>query len=243
MDDFLENSCKSFGVYCNFTSPHEAGIARAEIAFQVCPALARLSELLDMPLYGRICAEQMDSLDRLLSDEETGLWYLGYGESGRSASLWARGCAFLLRALADLLPRNSRALPAWSAAKFQSLCAVLGRLQGPGGGFHQVLDEHDTRLETSATAWIAACLFKGMSHGLLDATHKLVAEAALGFVQRRLWDGLSSSLCGATTVSQDKAYYRARPFLTATYGHFALLALLERAFHFQTQQATRPGDA
>jgi len=227
IDDFLANASLFRGVFSNFTSSREAGALRSEIAFQVCPALVRLSRLTNESRYEQIALEQILRIDEALADQDTGLWYLGTGASGRTPSLWARGCAFQLRALVDLITDGSETIRLRLLPLLQRASRSLVEFQNQEGALFQVVNEPVTRSRISATAWMTAALSKGIRLGLIGSEFQKSVEAGWTFTSRRMWDGLCTSICGAVTVSFDPHYYRSRIFLGPSYGHFALLAALE----------------
>jgi unsaturated rhamnogalacturonyl hydrolase len=152
-----------------------------------------------------------------LFDERIGLlrhlWDL---KSGAPAGhFWGRGNGWTLLAHVELLAE----LPAGHPRRAEVLAAFvrhaqgLRRCQDPAGGWHQVLTEADTWIETSATAMITYALARGVNAGWLDAS--FAADARLGWQalqQKALPDGDLIDVCGSTDTG-DLAYYRKRPRL------------------------------
>lgn len=228
-EDFLRLAPRYRGVLSNFLRQDEGGLLRAEIAFQACPALARLTRFAREKRYAEVAVEQLLLLDRELRDEKTGLWYLGAGPGGRTPSLWARGCVFSFRGIVDTLEELGPAHPQYSALLniLIRMGAALRQLQDEKGEWHQVLDEPGSRAEGSATAWATAGLAKAIRLGWLGAEFLPCVKRGWLACKRRAWDGRSTRICAATTASMDPDYYRYRPFSSPSYGHFHLLAAIE----------------
>jgi len=228
-DQFLGLAPRYRGVVNNFVRPDEHGILRAEIAFQFCPGLARLGRYTGDPKYAEIAVEQIMLQDRELREEETGLWRLGRGPSGLTPVLWARGCAFSLRGVVDTLAELDESHP-----RYQELLELLRRkasalraFQDERGEWHQIVDEPDSRPESSSTAWTTAAFAKSLRLGWLDEEYRDSIETGWRGVKRRTWAGYSTRVCGGVTSSMDPDYYRHRHFLGPSYGHFNLSAAIE----------------
>lgn len=106
---------------------------------------------------------------------------------------WGRGNGWVVFALSELLS----ALPAAHAKRtsltafYQELCEGYLALQDASGLWHQVLDEEDAYLESSATAMFVIAFARGLRHGWLS--HEKFAKAAfLG------WEGLCKYCITAT---------------------------------------------
>ncbi|MBM4085581.1 MAG: hypothetical protein FJ272_12385 [Planctomycetes bacterium] len=231
VDDYLRLAPRYRGVLSNFLRRDSNGIARAEIAFQACPALARLARHTKEQRYADTAVEQILLLDGELSDAATGLWFLGRGAGGRTPLLWGRGCAFSLRGVVDTLAEldAARADRAGLLAILKRMADALRKLQGPDGDWRQIMNEPQSRPESSATAWTVAALAKASRLGWLGPEFRPCIEQGWRAVKRRVWDGLATRICGGVTASMDPEYYRSRPFLAPSYGHFALLAAIEVA--------------
>jgi unsaturated rhamnogalacturonyl hydrolase len=229
VDDYLRQAPRYRGVLSNFLRQDSNGVARAEIAFQASPALARLARHTKERRYAATAVEQILLLDHELRDAATGLWFLGRGASGRTPSLWGRGCAFSLRGVVDTLAEldADRADRAKLLAILKRMAGGLRRLQGKDGDWRQITNEPQSRPESSATAWTVAGLAKAVRLGWLGPEFRPCIERGWRAVKRRVWDGLATRICGSVTASMDPEYYRSRPFLSPGYGHFALLAAIE----------------
>ena len=257
IDEYMRRAPRWRGVFSNFADPEQAGIARAEIAFQFSPALARFAAMTGERRYADIAVEQILLSDKLLRDRATGLWRIGRGQGGQTPCLWARGSVFAFRGVIDTLEELSRcgaaavrcgtAQQQRSAATAPGCAPIVNRstlrllplarrmsaslcaLQGPTGVWFQVLDDPASRDEMSATTWAVAGLLKGVRMGYLDRGRLPVALNGWRAAKRRFWDGFSTRICGGTGASVDPDYFRHRHFLPCSYGHFHLLAATEVA--------------
>lgn len=229
VDDFVRLAPRYRRVLGNFLRADEGGILRSEIAFQACPAFARLARFTGEQRYADLAVEQILLLDRELRDEKTGLWHLGRGQGGLTPSLWARGCVFSLRGVLDTLAELDRKHPGLPklAAILTRMAASLVHFQDENGEWRQVLDEPYTRPEGSAGAWGVAVLAKGIRLGYLSADFLPAVKKGWRAAKRRIWDGRCTRICAGTTASMDPDYYRYRPFTSASFGHFHLLAAIE----------------
>ena len=89
----------------------------------------------------------------------------------------------------------------------------LVAMQHPTGFWHQLLDEGDTYLETSATAIYAYCLAHAICEGWVDAkTYGPRAILAWNAVSRKINQcGEVEDVCIGTGMGFDKAFYSYRP--------------------------------
>jgi rhamnogalacturonyl hydrolase YesR len=229
VDLYLGHASRYRDVISNYTRADEQGLLRSEIAFQFCPALARLTRYSGEPRYADIAVDQLRRLEKELRDGETGLWYLGVGRGGRTPCLWARGCSFSFRGVVDTLAELDAAHPGQEdlLGILHRLADALRRHQNEHGEWHQVMNEPTTRPEGSSTAWCVAGFAKAIRYGWLDASYEEPVQRGWRAVKRRTWQGYSTRVCGGVTGSMDPEYYRFRHFMSPSYGHFNLLAAIE----------------
>jgi len=230
IDDYLARAPRYRDVLSNYLRPDSEGVLRAEIAFQACPAFARLAKRTGEAEYADVSVQQILAMNRELADEETGLWYLGRGQGGRTPSLWGRGVAFCLRGVVDTLaelpddhPHRGELIGILSR-----MAASMKRFQDADGNWRQIVDEPDARVESSTISWTVAGLAKAVRLGLLDDGQFAECIAKGWLAAKRLsWNGLGTRICGGVTASMDPEYYRHRHFMPCSYGHFHLLAAVE----------------
>lgn len=230
VDEFVRAAPRHRGVLSNFVREDEGGLARAEIAFQVCPALTRLGRCSGESRYAALAVEQILLLEQELRVEPSGLWTLGVGEGGRTPVLWGRGSVFSFRGVVDTLAEldPSHSARAQLLGIIRRMAVALRRLQTPEGAWCQVLDEPATSFECSATAWATAGLAKALRLGWLPTDFGECVEKGWLATKHHVWEGMPVNTCAAVTASMDPDYYRHRSFIRPSpYGHFAALAAVE----------------
>lgn len=230
IDTYLAKAPRYRKVLSNYLRPDSEGILRAEVAFQACPAFARLAACTGDAKYADVAADQILAMDRELADEDTGLWYLGRGQGGRTPCLWGRGVAFSLRGVVDTLEE----LPADHPKReglldiLARMAASMKRLQDADGNWRQIVDEPDARVESSTISWTVAGIAKAVRLGSLDdADYADCIERGWRAAKRLTWNGLGTRICGGVTSSMDPDYFRHRHFMQCSYGHFHMLAAIE----------------
>jgi rhamnogalacturonyl hydrolase YesR len=137
---------------------------------------------------------------------------------------------------------------------YKSFMNGLAKQQSSTGMWYQLLDRHDTYLESSATAMFIYAIARGVDRGWLDP-FKFGPVAMLG------WNGLSTyvnergqieNVCIATDMGADYAFYYYRPYnVSASHGFGPVLLaaaemtrmLKEKSFQnsFGTVQYLEPG--
>lgn len=226
--EFVRSAPRTKGILSNFVRPDERGLARAEIAFQVAPACARLARITGETDFADLAVEQIVLLDRELSRD--GLWVLGFGKGGRTPSLWGRGATFGLRGVADTLAELEPAHSGYATLRdiVQRMAGAWAVHQETDGSWRQTLDEASSARECSATAWATVGLAKALRLGWIPADFATCVEKGWRATKRHVWEGMPVNTCGAGTASLDPDYYRHRPFLRPSpYGHFPARAATE----------------
>ncbi len=150
-------------------------------------------------------------------DAEVGLlrhlWDLKTGASG--AQFWGRGNGWMVLAHVELLA----ALPVDHPRRGEVLAAFVRHMEGmrrwqdPVGGWHQVLTEPRSWIETSCTGMITYGLARGVNEGWLDRSFAADAQKGWAALQAKVTaDGDLIDVCGSTDTG-DLAYYLKRPRL------------------------------
>jgi polygalacturonase/rhamnogalacturonyl hydrolase YesR len=134
-------------------------------------ALLRLGSAQKNPT--RIAEAALQSLNfhKYLFDEKTGLYRHAFSTKTQQQSCcaWARGMGWVMVFNAELL-KNNPPNAAQITTNFKATCAALLKYQNANGGFHQVLTDPNTYLETSATAMFVTAFAEGVNLGILDKT-------------------------------------------------------------------------
>lgn len=130
---------------------------------------------------------------------------------------WSRGNGWVIFSLSELLMVLPEAHPQRDAllSFFRELTAGYLALQDECGLWHQILDDPESYLETSATAMMICAFARGNRHGWYDAA---TAQRALA-AARKAWQGLTElaidregnlyGVCQGSGFSFSRAYYRA----------------------------------
>lgn len=127
---------------------------------------------------------------------------------------WGRGNGWALFSLAELLEAmpETHARRAELLAFYRSLCAGYLALQGVGGLWHQVLDDHDSYEETSCTAMFVYAFAKGVRHGWLeesDGYEDAVRRGWTGIAKRAVdEEGNVYGVCRGSGYSFSRLYYK-----------------------------------
>ena len=151
-----------------------------------------------------------------------GLFLHGFNTVNNESSCcqWGRANGWIAMSLVELLwalppPRASVPVPARGAvlAVFSRLAAGLVRMQDAADGrWHQVLDEKETFLETSASAMFTFALATGVVEGWLPRADfdAPVRAAWAGLLRAVNSDGTVAGICEGTPVELDVAAYNSR---------------------------------
>jgi unsaturated rhamnogalacturonyl hydrolase len=180
---------------------------------------------------------------RYLCDTKTGLWFHGWTFEGRhnfSNALWARGNAWVAAGTLDLieLAELGGGVRDFLLGCLKSQLETLIRLQHKEGGFHTLLDDLGSYLETSATAGIGYALLKAARLGLAGEEARRAGLKALGFVTRKIdSSGVVQGVSYGTRMGRNLQFYRDIPLEPTAYGQALALLLLGEA-----SQHKRPAD-
>lgn len=105
----------------------------------------------------------------------------------------------------------------------------LIELQDKSGGWHTILDDTDSYLETSGSASIVAGIFKGMYDNVLDKSYEEYAFKGLEFLLNNINDdGIVLNVSGGTNIGMNKEHYKNIIIAPMAYGQsLTILALVE----------------
>jgi rhamnogalacturonyl hydrolase YesR len=128
---------------------------------------------------------------------------------------WGRANGWMILAQVELLA----GLPAGHARAaevrhaFAEHAAGLARWQDPAGGWHQLLDQPETWIETSCTGMFVYGLARGVIEGWLGNAFAAAARKGWRALLHKVTaDGDLVEVCGSTDIG-DANYYRGRPRL------------------------------
>jgi len=171
--DHIMNSASRLpdGTFARFT-PDTMSVW-ADDLFMGSIILLKAAELSENDLYLDEVVKQVKQFDSYLLDESSGLYWHGYFSKNRehSSSKWGRANGWTMMAKVELLKRLSNDDPRKGEIMeiFQRHAHGLLKVQSPDGRWHQVLDDPDSYLETSATAMFVRAFAAGVNEGWLDA--------------------------------------------------------------------------
>src|SRR5690606_27417831 len=144
----------------------------ADDLFMGSVILSRSSSVFGRPELIDVVANQIILFDQHLKDQESGLYWHGWFNTTQtpSSSKWARANGwtmiakmFALEVMTDDHPKRDEVLRI-----FIDHATALKNVQSADGRYHQILDNPDTYLETSATAMFTAAFATGVHNGWLD---------------------------------------------------------------------------
>jgi rhamnogalacturonyl hydrolase YesR len=121
---------------------------------------------------------------------DTGLAKTLYRHDGVGKTYWTRASGWLLWAITAMLRRLDRKDPAFSGfmPDLRRLVDGMMRVQEPSGGFHVLLDDPSTPLETTGPAMFALGVHESVRHGWLPDSYGAASERAWQFVRAHLTD-------------------------------------------------------
>ncbi|MFO7565360.1 MAG: glycoside hydrolase family 88 protein [Enhygromyxa sp.] len=161
--------------------------------FMAAPLLARVGVREGEPDLIEAAVTQILAHAELLQDPDTGLFFHAWDYSDAQEGLidpnlararWGRGNAWAALGAAEVLraiPPDTERWAELEAVLATQLEAVLA-LQDSAGGWHTLLDDPGTYLESSATAGLALGLAMAIDLGLVGAEHREAVAAARGYL-------------------------------------------------------------
>lgn len=129
------------------------------------------------------------SIDTFLM-KDTSLAKTLYRNEGVGKTYWTRASGWLLWAITAMLRRLDSKHPAFSGFKtdLRKLVDGMVRVQDPNGGFHVLLDDPSTPLETSGPAMFALGVHESVRQGWLPESYRPASDKAWQFVTAHLTD-------------------------------------------------------
>lgn len=128
---------------------------------------------------------------------------------------WGRGNGWMALAEVELLaalPKDHPKRPQ-AHAIYKQHCEGMKRFADPNGGWHQVIDEPASWIETSCTGMFTYALARGVNEGWLDASFAPAARGGWKALGTKITDdGDITDVC-ASTDTGDLKFYMNRPRL------------------------------
>jgi len=181
------------------------------------PALAQMGAMTGERRYFDDAVRQVTQFSARMFVREKGLFMHGWGEEmePHRAFYWARANGWAIVAMAELLSVLPEDHPGRGAVLeiFRAHALGLANCQGGTGLWHQLLDQNDTYLETSATALYVYAIARGVNRGWLTANAfgPVLSLAWNAVAQQVNAQGQVENVCIGTGMGFDPAFYRFRP--------------------------------
>ena len=172
---------------------------------------------------------------KYLTDTATGLWFHGWTFAGRhnfARARWARGNAWIAAGLLDFVEilDLQGGIRDFLLGCLASQMDALLALQDAGGGWHTLLDDPASYLETSATAGIAYGFLKAARLGLAGPRFHEAGLKALAYVLAQIdGRGVVQGVSYGTRMGRDLQFYRDIPLQPTAYGQALAMLLLAEA--------------
>lgn len=185
--------------------------------FMAVPAIAQMGKLTGDKKYYDEATKQVLQFAKRMFNKEKGVYMHGWveGMEEHPQFHWARANGWAILTKVELL----EVLPPDHPDRQKILDLLKAHVRGltsyqSGDGFwHQLLDRHDSYLETSATAIYAYSLAKAMNNGWIDKlAYTSATLLAWQAVSTKVNDkGQVEGTCVGTGMSFDPAFYYHRP--------------------------------
>jgi rhamnogalacturonyl hydrolase YesR len=170
-----------------------AVFAIPDVTFFVVSALM-VGALLDARNSAAYCDQALyqlrTSIDTFLI-QDTGLAKTLYRSDGVGKTYWTRASGWLLWAITGMLRRLDPKHATFSGfiADLKRLVDGMIRVQEPGGGFHVLLDDPTTPLDTTGPTMFVWGVHESVRRGWLPASYRAPVYKAWDFVKANLTDG------------------------------------------------------
>ena len=198
------------------------------------PFFAKLYETTGEDCYRRLSLRMMSSQVELLYDAEKQLLNHFWIEKTKSPNgvAWGRGNCWGLLGLVETLEHLPEGDPDTENLReaLRTIVARMAQLQSPDGGWHTILDDPDSYIETSIPAFMVPVLARSITHSWIEPDlYYPVIESAMSFVLDHIReDGLLEGVSYETFPSTRVEHYRQMPRgAVVPWGQGPLLAALK----------------
>ncbi|UCS94996.1 glycoside hydrolase family 88 protein [Echinicola marina] len=181
------------------------------------PAIIQMGKYTGEQKYFDEAVRQIKLFSERMFNEEKGLYMHGWvqGMDVHPQFHWGRanGWAILTKVeVLDALPEDHPGRP-MVMDLLKKHIRGLAKLQSGSGFWHQLLDQNDSYLETSATAIYTYCIAKAINEGWIDdQAHAPMTLLAWNAVSTKVNDqGQVEGTCVGTGMGFDPAFYYHRP--------------------------------
>lgn len=195
------------------------------------PALANMGKVTgDKKYYDDACRQLLQMGKRMFIPSK-GLWMHGWTENPENDHpefCWARANGWAIISLTetlDVLPED-HPQRAEVMKLYRAHIKGLAEHQSGSGLWHQLIDRHDSYLETSASAMFVYCMAKGINRGWLNSV-TYGPQCQIGWqavVTKINAEGGVEGTCTAMDLAFDPAYYYYKSTsVTAAHGYGPVL--------------------
>ncbi|SHN39933.1 Glycosyl Hydrolase Family 88 [Duganella sacchari] len=189
----------------------------ADDMYMGVPALAEMGHLTGQQEYFDDAVKNVLQLTQYLFNPQLGLYTHGWSSNNPDAPrfYWARANGWAVLTMSDLLDVLPNTHPGYPKVLAQLRLALRGiaEQQSGTGLWHQMIDRHDSYLETSASAMFTYVIAHAINEGWISAaTYGSIAQAGwVGLNTRINARGQVEGTCVGTTLASDHIYYYNRP--------------------------------
>jgi unsaturated rhamnogalacturonyl hydrolase len=195
--------------------------------FMSVPALAQMGKLTGESKYYDDAVKQVLQFSERMFVKEKGLFMHGWSQqmNPHPAFHWARANGWAVMSMVELLDVLPASHPgrAKVLAQLQAHIKGLASYQSGTGFWHQLIDKHDSYLETSSTAIYTYSIARAINRGWIDkkAYGPMVLLAWNAVATKVSKDGQVEGTCVGTGMGFDPAFYYYMPinvFAAHSYG-------------------------
>ena len=177
---------------------------------------------------------------KYLYEKKNGLFYHGWtfiGNNNFGEVFWCRGNSWFTLGIMEFLESSEeymeKGTKEFVLATYRAQVEKLVELQDASGGWHTILDDEESYLETSGTASIVAGIFKGIQSGVLDKKYEKVALKGWNFIIENIAeDGTVLNVSGGTGIGMDKEHYKSIIIAPMAYGQSLTIIALAEALKY-----------
>ena len=186
-----------------------------DTTYMVAPFMAELGAELDDERYTEVAIDQVLSHADKMRDAETGLWFHGWvlADGRTHGSFWGRGNGWAAATAAEVVLRMPEDHPRRTDVADELLTVVRGlaEVQHDGGGWHTLVDDPTSYVESSGTTLIAFALLVALEFDD-DPVLERAYEKSRAFLRDHVAaDGHLRAVSGPTALHDNPNYYKERP--------------------------------
>ncbi len=186
---------------------------QADDLFMSCLYLIKAADILDQPALMEDAVLQIKNYHRYLYNPETQLYKHAWFSRTQTQGCchWGRGMGWMMMVYVEALNYLAADHPerATILKQFQQTCDGLVKHQGNDGRWHQIIDNPQTYLESSATAMFTRVLAEGVVNGWLegDSYRTAAMQGWAGLCSQIAPDGQVSGIVRGTPIFNSERRY------------------------------------